>query len=68
MEIIVYYPNTEEGQAELSKRIASVHAEHAIRMVDRLTCPTKQKLELVDAVVKRIRQNEKGKNQSSKFE
>ena len=54
----MYYPTTEEGRSELSKRVAAVHAEHAIKMVDRLNCPTEQKLELIDAAVKRIRQRE----------
>ncbi len=58
MEIIVYYPTTEKGWDDLSKRVAAVHAEHAIKMVDRLNCPISQKMELIDATVKRIRQRE----------
>ncbi len=58
MEIIVYYPTTKKGWDDLSKRVASVHAEHAIKMVDRLNCPLEQKLALIDTAVKRIQQRE----------
>jgi len=49
--VIVHYPKTEEGKDELARRVATVHAESVIAKLNRLNCPTKQKLELVDAII-----------------
>ncbi len=49
--MIVHYPKTEEGKDELARRVATVHAESVIAKLNRLNCPTKQKLELIDAVI-----------------
>ena len=50
--MIVHYPKTEAGKEELARRVATVHAESVIAKINRLNCPTKQKLELLDAVIK----------------
>ena len=52
-------PGTQKGKAELQKTLARFHAEHAQKMVERMPCPTGQKLELVDAVVRGIRDERK---------
>ena len=49
--LIVYRPKTEEGRAELAKRVADVHASAVTQRIQSLNCPTGQKLELWDAVV-----------------
>lgn len=61
VNVIVYYPKTEEGKEELAKRVAEVHADAVIRRLKSLNCPTRQKLELLDAVVDTVRKNQKQK-------
>lgn len=48
-------PTTPEGKAKLSKELAKFHAEQALKIVQKLPCPTEQKLELIDAVVEHLR-------------
>ena len=55
MEVFLIMPTTPEGKAKLSKELAKVHAEQALKMVQKLPCPTEQKLELIDAVVEHLR-------------
>ena len=55
INVIVYYPKTEEGREELSRRVARVHADAVNRRLKELTCPEKQKLELLDAVIDTVR-------------
>ena len=45
------YPKTEEGWEELGKRVATAHANYVIEKIERLNCPTWQKLELYQAVI-----------------
>ena len=44
-------PKTEEGWEELGKRVATAHANYVIEKIERLNCPTWQKLELYQAVI-----------------
>lgn len=57
--MIVHYPKTDAGKEELARRVATVHAESVIAKVNRLNCPTKQKLELVDAVIDTVKCKQK---------
>ena len=50
IEVVVHYPKTKEGWDELGKRVATAHANYVIEKIDRLNCPTWQKLELLQAV------------------
>ncbi len=59
IHVIVHYPTTEEGKAELARRVAAVHAESVIAKINRLSCPTKQKLELVDAVIDTVKRRKR---------
>ncbi|MCI6567533.1 MAG: hypothetical protein ACI4O6_01010 [Dysosmobacter sp.] len=52
-------PRTQQGKAELQKTLALFHAEHAQKMIEKMPCPTEQKLELVDAVVNGIKAEKK---------
>ena len=51
IEVVVHYPKTKEGWDELGKRVATAHANYLIEKIDRLNCPTWQKLELLQAVI-----------------
>lgn len=55
MEVFLIMPTTPEGKAKLSKELSKFHAEQALKMVQKLPCPTEQKLELIDAVVEHLR-------------
>ena len=48
---VLGYPKTKEGWDELGKRVATAHANYVIEKIDRLNCPTWQKLELLQAVI-----------------
>lgn len=58
VNVIVYYPKTEEGREYLARRVAEVHANAVIRRLKSLNCPTRQKLELLDAVVNTVQKNQ----------
>ena len=56
INLIVYYPKTEEGQMELAKRVSDVHATVVTQRIKSLNCPTSQKLELLDAVIETVKE------------
>ena len=56
INLIVYYPKTEEGQLELAKRVSDVHAAAVTQRIKSLNCPTSQKLELLDAVIETVQE------------
>lgn len=55
IEVIVYFPNSKQGQEELAKRVATVHAQMVHAYISRLECPTEQMDALLDAIQKSIR-------------
>ena len=55
MEVFFIMPTKSEGKAKLSKELAKFHAGQALKMVQKLPCPTEQKSELIDAVVEHLR-------------
>lgn len=55
MEVFMIMPTTPEGKAKLQHELAKFHAEQALKMVQKLPCPTEQKLELIDAVIESLR-------------
>ena len=63
INIIVHYPTTEEGWRELRRRMAIVHADVVLNSVQKLNCPTWQKIKLVEAIIedaKKEIESEKG--------
>ena len=54
LKIIVHYPETPKKQAEFDARVAKFHAEYVVQYIEKLNCPTDQKLKLLDAVAKTI--------------
>ena len=54
IKIIVHYPETPEKQAEFDARVAKFHAEYVVQYIEKLNCPTAQKLKLLDAVAQTI--------------
>ena len=63
INIIVHYPTTEEGWRDLRRRMAIVHADAVLNSVQKLNCPTWQKIKLVEAIIedaKKEIESEKG--------
>ena len=54
MKIIVHYPETPEKQAQFDMRVAKFHAEYVAQYIEKLNCPTEQKLRLLDAIAQTI--------------
>ena len=52
INVIVQYPKTEEGKRELAERVAGVHADMVNQHIKKLNCPSDQKVQLLDAVIK----------------
>ena len=52
VNVIVHYPKTEEGKRELAERVANVHASLVNQHIKKLNCPSEQKVQLLDAVIK----------------
>ena len=59
INIIVHYPTTEEGWRELRKRMAIVHADAVLNSVQKLNCPTWQKIKLIDAIIEDAKKKQK---------
>ena len=59
MGVIMYYPTTPEKQAELSKKVATVHAQTVMEQIKAMPCPVEQKAELIEAI-ERIHQQRDG--------
>jgi len=64
VNVIVYAPNTTAGRDALSHRIASIHADAVISRLQKLACPSEQKLLLLDSVIAQCKQpfNDKSYN------
>lgn len=59
VKLIVYTPKTDDGRAELDRRVAMIHADLVCAYIDRLNCPTAQKTELLDSVIDAVRTQQK---------
>jgi len=55
VNLIVYYPKTEEGKEELARRVSDVHASAVTQRLKSLNCSTQQKLDLLDAVIETVK-------------
>ena len=51
VNVIMYFPASENGKVELAQRISDVHACAVNQQLKSLNCPTQQKLDLLDAVI-----------------
>ena len=54
LKIVVHYPKTPPKQADFDARVAKFHAAYVAQYIEKLNCPTDQKLKLLDAVAKTI--------------
>ena len=51
IRLTVFTPDTDAAKEALAKAIAHVHADAVMREILALSCPTEQKLALLDAVM-----------------
>lgn len=56
INLIVYYPRTDEGKEELARRVSDIHAAAVNQRLKSLNCPTSQKQELLDAVIDSVKE------------
>ncbi|MBO4562125.1 MAG: hypothetical protein J5772_00775 [Clostridia bacterium] len=67
INVIVYLPETAEGQREIERRIARVHADAVVKGVDGLDCTTEQKLQLFDSIIRSTKQEYKATLSASRI-
>ena len=51
INVIVYYPKTEQGKRELAERVADIHADRVNQYIKKQNHPSDQKVELLGAVI-----------------
>ena len=54
INVIVYYPQTEEGKKELATKVAEVHSDVIISHVNKLSCSKEQKKKLFKKIIDSI--------------
>lgn len=57
IRIIVHYPAKYEAQRELENQVARVHADFVLSKVKSLSCPSAQKLALIDSIIESCSRN-----------
>lgn len=57
VNLVMHFPKTEEGQAELARLVSEVHAAAVIRQVNTLNCPTNQKQVLLNEIIEIVKKN-----------
>ena len=55
MEVFLIFPKSKQAQRELGQELAKFQSEQALKSIQKLSCSTEQKLELVDAAVKHLK-------------
>ena len=51
INVIFYYPKTEEAKRELADRVADIHADTVDQYIKKINCPSEQKIKLLNAVI-----------------
>ena len=54
MEVFLIFPKSKQAQQELGRELAKFQSEQALKSIQKLSCSTEQKLELVDAAAKHL--------------
>jgi hypothetical protein len=53
LKVVSYFPKDPAALLELQRRAAELHAAFAADYIAKLSCPKEQKMELLNAVIKR---------------
>lgn len=59
IEVILHFPKSQKMKDELAKRVATIHAQAILTSVEQQDCPTDQKIALIEAVQKLVREDMK---------
>lgn len=51
INVVVHYPQTEEGRRGLAQRVASTHADMVYQTIQKLNCSSEQKVQLLDSII-----------------
>lgn len=55
VNIVMHFPTSEKGKAELARRVSDVHASAVNQQLKLLNCPTQQKLDLLNTIIKTVK-------------
>lgn len=55
MEIFLIFPKSPQAKEEIGQTLAKFQADQALKHIQQLPCSTEQKLELVDAAAKHLK-------------
>lgn len=55
VNVIFYFPDTDDAKCEMAERIAEIHADAVNRRITELNCPNAQKRELLEAVIETVK-------------
>ena len=55
MEVFLIFPKSKQAQQELGRELAKFQSEQALKSIQKLSCSTEQKLELVDAAATHLK-------------
>lgn len=55
MEVFLIFPKSIQAQKEIKMALAKFQVDQALKHVQKLSCSTEQKLELIDATVKHLK-------------
>ena len=58
-QVIIHEPETEEESRQLARLTAGLHADMVIEYIQGLSCPARQKLELLDTVIRAAEEGKK---------
>ena len=54
--VSVHAPETDTGRRTLAGQMTGVWADHVLEVISRLNCPAEQKLALLDAVIRSVKE------------
>ncbi len=54
IKVITHYPTTKAGSLELAERVTGAHADMVNRYIRKLNCPSNQKEQMLDDIIKLI--------------
>lgn len=57
INVIFYYPKTENGKRELADRVADIHADTVDQYIKKINCPSEQKIKLLNVVIESASKN-----------
>lgn len=60
MNVIIHYPESEDGMKVLQDKVSVVHSEYVLKYIQNMTCPKEQKLKLIGDIEKQFELKKSG--------